>query len=1224
MRICSVRFANINSLRGEQFINFDVAPLAESGLFLITGETGAGKTTILDAITVALYGRAARYDKSKPENLMARHTGECFAEVEFETAGKRYRAKWSQQRARKKPDGELQPDKMELSELQEAFGAGVLLTQKKSEVPQKVAELGGLSSEQFLRSVMLAQGKFADFLKSEDKERAALLEKMTGTDEYSKISMRAFQEAKAQEEALKRLTERLGDIRLLSDDDRALVEASIQERTNAIATETQEMERLRAILDWVKLCAELSQKKQEAKAIFRTKEAEKAALSDEEKKFERYRNAAPLQASLAVLDKQREELHTIQDQQKSIEESTLPKAHESLQIAQNLVSEKQESLTAAKRELAESETLIDVIVALDSSIDAAEKHLAEERGKLYETEREVQELEKKAKERKDLAEKANTTAENLVLWLQKNAQDKTLASSVSRLEVEYEHITKAQNDYKQALSALEKHTNDQQSNADALKTCKEHHEEALKQQQTHQAKIQQLENDIQSKLQGTTLQEIAQRLAQCQEEGLALKESVRISEEIAKKREQRHGLEEKIITQKDDITSAQAQEKTASNQLVSLEEKRALAQLALEQARQIAKYEEDRTRLVEGEACPLCGSTHHPFAEHNPDAEPSALEKALKKCELELKAATKEVTDLQSKISGATSLLAASNEAFQGLNGEIAVLEKEFTENAAQHRINASSEDVEGLRELQNRKRAEFQALQRTKDAIEKVQAALQERRTNTDSVNAALAKASQDLALAEQQGRILAESLSPLEERVNACVQEIDRAKAEYAKHLAEFGEELPTTAKAAQTQIQTLKKRAEEYQKNLEDEQKLRSDAERHTAALRQIEESLLKQTQALKSVQEEIARKEKILQSQKMERNEKFGTKQPNAERQRLNTSMEEVDTALKSAEISREQAANALTKLQTSVLELSNRKEILQSEISRGTAALQEQIFARNFSDENEFRSALLTTDEAMRLESLINTAHEALLAAQNAFRSLSEQYEAEAAKNLLGEMPEQEAESRFVELQERIARMTEERGALKQKLDHDAEQRRSSQEVAEDIERQRKETLRWQALNHLIGSAKGDKFREFAQGLTLARLVRLANAQLARLNERYELLKVPESDLELAIIDNEQGGITRPIESLSGGETFLVSLALALGLSDLASRTTRIDSLFVDEGFGTLDAQTLEEVMSALENLRLRGKTIGIISHVEILKERITTQIRVRKLGDGVSDVSVHC
>jgi len=157
---------------------------------------------------------------------------------------------------------------------------------------------------------------------------------------------------------------------------------------------------------------------------------------------------------------------------------------------------------------------------------------------------------------------------------------------------------------------------------------------------------------------------------------------------------------------------------------------------------------------------------------------------------------------------------------------------------------------------------------------------------------------------------------------------------------------------------------------------------------------------------------------------------------------------------------------------------------------------------------------------------------------------------------------------------------------------------------------------------LIGSADGKKFSKFAQGLTLAWLTELANRHLHKLSDRYQIVKTPEKDLELQITDAYQADVVRPMTTLSGGESFLVSLSLALGLSDLAGRKTQINSLFIDEGFGTLDAETLDIAISALENLQSGGKMIGIISHVEALKERIGTQIEVSKQPRGYSKIKV--
>ena len=157
------------------------------------------------------------------------------------------------------------------------------------------------------------------------------------------------------------------------------------------------------------------------------------------------------------------------------------------------------------------------------------------------------------------------------------------------------------------------------------------------------------------------------------------------------------------------------------------------------------------------------------------------------------------------------------------------------------------------------------------------------------------------------------------------------------------------------------------------------------------------------------------------------------------------------------------------------------------------------------------------------------------------------------------------------------------------------------------------------MNGLVGSAQGDKFRRFAQGLTLAHLVYLANQQLNRLHGRYQLQCQSSDTLALEVLDTWQADTVRDTKTLSGGESFLVSLALALALSDLVSAKTSIDSLFLDEGFGTLDNDTLEIALDALDNLNASGKMIGVISHVDTLKERIAVQIKVKKLsGLGVS------
>ncbi|MCX6850512.1 MAG: AAA family ATPase [Verrucomicrobia bacterium] len=236
MRLLAVRLQNLNSLSGTHEVRFDAVPLSAAGVFLITGPTGAGKSTLLDAMTLALYGRAARYGNDRADEMMSRHTAECLAEVDFETGGEKLRAIWRLRRARGKADGKLQPVERRLANAT----TGEILAEKAAEMDRIIEEKTGLDVHRFLRSVLLAQGQFAAFLKAKPNERAELLEKITGTEIYSDLSVLAFETHKAKDEAARTLKERLGAVTVLDDAGRAYLEGSLAEvQTNASRLQTE-------------------------------------------------------------------------------------------------------------------------------------------------------------------------------------------------------------------------------------------------------------------------------------------------------------------------------------------------------------------------------------------------------------------------------------------------------------------------------------------------------------------------------------------------------------------------------------------------------------------------------------------------------------------------------------------------------------------------------------------------------------------------------------------------------------------------------------------------------------------------------------------------------------------------------------------------------------------------------------------------------------------------
>lgn len=290
---------------------------------------------------------------------------------------------------------------------------------------------------------------------------------------------------------------------------------------------------------------------------------------------------------------------------------------------------------------------------------------------------------------------------------------------------------------------------------------------------------------------------------------------------------------------------------------------------------------------------------------------------------------------------------------------------------------------------------------------------------------------------------------------------------------------------------------------------------------------------------------------------------------------------------------------------------------QAQLKESEAQFSAALAASPFADRQAFLAALLDEETRQRLERLKQTLESALqqnqalaLRAREALVNHSQQPPADAD---IGQPPEQ-LQEKLQQLTSLLRENSARQGEIRQQLKQNAENQQRQQLLRQQMERAAQEVEDWGWLNSLIGSREGDKFRKFAQGLTLDNLVWLANHQLNRLHGRYLLQRKASDALELEVVDTWQADAVRDTRTLSGGESFLVSLALALALSDLVSHKTRIDSLFLDEGFGTLDSETLDTALDALDALNASGKIIGVISHVEAMKERIPVQIKVKKIN----------
>ncbi len=400
-----------------------------------------------------------------------------------------------------------------------------------------------------------------------------------------------------------------------------------------------------------------------------------------------------------------------------------------------------------------------------------------------------------------------------------------------------------------------------------------------------------------------------------------------------------------------------------------------------------------------------------------------------------------------------------------------------------------------------------------------------------------------------------------------------------------------------------------------------KLRETVIKTDSDIENIQKNLHEKEESYNQLRQTLELEQKQLDTFITERFKIFGNKQVQAERTQFETNLEQ-----------KKNLAGQLQKqlmAQKQLLEISkSRLKDLESDSKQTSIKLQ--------SLKNKLLSQLqadkIDSIEALKRDFLIDSEYEKLFQLQQSsekkkteIQRLIQENNSELSLEKEKKLTEEDKDTLNEKIKSvlvEISQLNQEIGRIKEILNKDETCKTQFKEFAEAIEKQKSEFSRWEKLSKLIGSADGKKFSRFAQGLTLVRLTDLANRHLSRLTNRYKILKTPSADLELEIIDSYQADVVRPMNTLSGGESFLVSLALALGLSELASHKTQINSLFIDEGFGTLDSETLDIAINALENLQANGKSIGVISHVEVLKERIGTQIQVEKYSGGYSSLKI--
>lgn len=374
---------------------------------------------------------------------------------------------------------------------------------------------------------------------------------------------------------------------------------------------------------------------------------------------------------------------------------------------------------------------------------------------------------------------------------------------------------------------------------------------------------------------------------------------------------------------------------------------------------------------------------------------------------------------------------------------------------------------------------------------------------------------------------------------------------------------------------------------------------------------------------ALEQQLTENEKLFAQLHAQRADLFGDQQITAVREQLRQQQQR-------AEQQREQAAQALQSVQQQLDQLAGQLVSLNQSKQQGEIQLEQAknqwlhaLAESKFADEQAVVAALIDENQRLQLQQLKENLQQQQTRSKALLLQAAEQL-VQQLQNRPAGIDEQHTSietlaAELATLAEQLRALQLRQGELRSQLESDKQRQSGQQALFAQIAQSQEQHDDWSYLNHIVGSSDGAKFRRFAQGLTLEHLVYLANKQMDKLHGRYFLQRKTSDALELEVVDTWQADAVRDTRTLSGGESFLVSLALALALSDLVSDKTRIDSLFLDEGFGTLDADTLDTALDALDSLNASGKTIGVISHVEAMKDRIPVQIKVRKVnGLGIS------
>ena len=1115
---------NIASIE-DATIDFNSEPLSDASLFLICGTMGTGKSTILDCIALSLFGTTPRLQSSPQKSstdqedirlsderqYLRRGTKEGFSILEFIGNDKvTYRAKIAFRYKK--------TDKIDSSKRTLEYGNTIL--EKKGDIDRKIKEAIDIDYSQFCRTTLLAQGEFTKFLKSDDAEKSSILEKITGTDIYSKIGRKIFEKSRDAENKYKEEEIALKNIQTLSDEEKEEYANHIAELNNTQLSIEKQLSQFRAIKQWFNTKADIEKEIEDNKQTLQITSSKKDDTFLNKKRyvsdFERHTE----QINLLKTNNDNKAILTKYNSYKEILYKEFYNIYLDLQYHERLLNEKQDRLreltTIFEQRKGEKE-LYDQAPAILGSID----RITNIRNEINTKEQELTHLSQSLID----IEPTKQQIESVI---------KIISDELNELNIKaQEQLNKIENIDINRLS----------QNIESKK------EEQLQLQEASSIYLENINDEA------------------------TYKDNINLLEENQKQ----------IETKKQILSSETIEIERAKNNLDNISKSKRIYNDAAEQIASI------RANLQAGDTCPVCGKIISSLPAED------EINKLTVKIKEEFDKAKAEVTALEQKYQNTLLELYNIQNTIKNIEENNSKLKDKINNNSCKLQdllssLNIDCNDIS--KEIIDNK------LEDTRLSISKLSEDLQQYKNNIDEYNTTnkqIQIKNEELNKERSESDNIKQKIFGINNNINT-IKELINSK------------EQDIRSEQIQINATPLYRFYNQSDNLLDIKNKLTADQNTFNELVSKIE-----------SYNKEIEKNNFEISEAKKNCDKIKNLIQDNT----ISTigSVEQHNTQPRST---LEEIYNTTSTIYDNLVRTENNISNTKSVIEKAENQLTEYIIKNNISKEyllelsnigketiSRYKTEIESIDnEIKRIEAIITNREEALEQLISTQDKESINMSIDTCENKIDELEEYKKKT--------IGSISEIHTILNNDK-HNIEQYALQKEVCDKA---RESYELYNRLDKTFGDSEGKKLRMIAQSYILRELLNKSNDYLIKISDRYRL-SCQSSSLNIEVIDNYMGGRRRPVNMMSGGESFIISLALALGLSNLNNRLQSSNILFIDEGFGTLDNNTLESVMNTLVKLHeIGGQKIGIISHVETLREKISTKIELTQKGSH-SEVNIH-